>query len=158
MIFSGMFVGNVDILVFLWGLFSRGIVECLAASWGHSRLSFATRIAARRGIWRNARSRRKLSRSNHYLNFFYLLLFFVKNHWFSWKANLRPLIGEKPISFVPLSNSLVSVSDPWRALTRRPSRALDSPRVLLPKLQRNKDRTLVSCDAIYSEVPGHRQK
>ena len=41
-------------------------------------------------------------------------------------------------------------------LTRRPSRALDSPRALLPELQRNKDN--VRCPAIGAEVPGHRQK
>ena len=41
-------------------------------------------------------------------------------------------------------------------LTRRPSRALDSPRALLPELQRNKDT--VRCGAIVAEVPGNRQQ
>ena len=42
-------------------------------------------------------------------------------------------------------------------LTRRPSRALDSPRALLPELQRNKDA--VRCAALGTEVPGgHRQQ
>ena len=40
-------------------------------------------------------------------------------------------------------------------LTRRPSRALDSPRVLLPELQRYKDT--VRRAALGAEVPGHRQ-
>ena len=41
-------------------------------------------------------------------------------------------------------------------LTRRPSRALDSPRALLPELQRYKDT--VRCAAVGAEVPGHRQQ
>ena len=41
-------------------------------------------------------------------------------------------------------------------LTGRPSRALDSPRMLLPELQRYKDA--VSCDALGAEVPGHHQQ
>ena len=40
-------------------------------------------------------------------------------------------------------------------LTRRPSRALDSPRALLPELQRNKDT--VRCAALVAEVLGHHQ-
>ena len=41
-------------------------------------------------------------------------------------------------------------------LTRRPSQALDSPRALLPELQRYKDT--VRCAALGPEVPGHHQK
>ena len=41
-------------------------------------------------------------------------------------------------------------------LTRRPSRALNSPRALLSELQRYKDT--LRCDALGAEVPGHRQK
>ena len=41
-------------------------------------------------------------------------------------------------------------------LTRRPSRALDSPRALLPELQRNKDT--VRCAALGAEVQGHHQE
>ena len=37
-----------------------------------------------------------------------------------------------------------------------PSRALDSPRALLPELQRYKDT--VRCAALGTEVPGHRQQ
>ena len=37
-------------------------------------------------------------------------------------------------------------------LTRRPSRALDSPGALLPELQRYKDS--VRCSALGAEVPG----
>ena len=48
---------------------------------------------------------------------------------------------ETLFSSVPPSNSLVSVS------------ALDSPRALLPELQRYKDT--VRCAALGAEVPGH---
>ena len=41
-------------------------------------------------------------------------------------------------------------------LTRRPSQALDSPRALLPELQRYKDT--IRCGALGAEVPGHRQQ
>ena len=41
-------------------------------------------------------------------------------------------------------------------LTRRPSWALDSPRALLPELQRYKDT--VRCAALGAEVPGHCQQ
>ena len=41
-------------------------------------------------------------------------------------------------------------------LTWRPSRALDSPRALLPELQRYKDT--VRCAELGTEVPGHRQQ
>ena len=40
-------------------------------------------------------------------------------------------------------------------LTRRPSRGLNSPRALLPELQRNKDT--VRCASLGAEVPGDRQ-
>ena len=39
---------------------------------------------------------------------------------------------------------------------KSPSRALESPRALLPELQRYKDT--VRCAALGAEVPGHRQK
>ena len=41
-------------------------------------------------------------------------------------------------------------------LTWRPSRALNSPRALLPELQRYKDT--VRCAALGAEVQGHRQQ
>ena len=41
-------------------------------------------------------------------------------------------------------------------LTHRPSRALDSPRVLLPELQINKDA--VRCASLGAVVPGNRQQ
>ena len=41
-------------------------------------------------------------------------------------------------------------------LTLRLSSALNSPRALLPELQRNKDN--VRRAALVAEVPGHRQK
>ena len=61
---------------------------------------------------------------------------------------MTPNWGNTVFSSVPPSNSLVSVSDP--------SRALDSPRVLLPELQRYKDA--IKCGALGAEVPGHRQE
>ena len=41
-------------------------------------------------------------------------------------------------------------------LTRRPSRALDLPRALLPGLQRYKDT--IRCGALGAKVPGHCQQ
>ena len=41
-------------------------------------------------------------------------------------------------------------------LTQLPSQALDSPRALLPELQRYKDT--VRCAVLGAEVPGHRQQ
>ena len=41
-------------------------------------------------------------------------------------------------------------------LIRRPSGVLDSPRALLPELQRYKDT--VRCAVLGAKVPGHRQK
>ena len=64
---------------------------------------------------------------------------------------------ETPFSVVPPSNSLVfalTIEGLFK-LTRRPSRALDSPRALLPELQRCKDT--VRCAAIGAEAPGHLQ-
>ena len=40
---------------------------------------------------------------------------FVNNHAFAWRANQWPLVRETLFSVVPPSNSLVPVSDPWRA-------------------------------------------
>ena len=48
-------------------------------------------------------------------NSIFFCFLFVKNHWFAWRANQWPLIGETLFSSVPPSNSLDSVSDPWRA-------------------------------------------
>ena len=47
---------------------------------------------------------------------------------------------------------------PWGffELTPRPSQALDSPRALLPELQRYNDT--VRCAALSTEAPGHRQQ
>ena len=45
---------------------------------------------------------------------------------------------------------------PSKGFLRCPSRTLDSPRALLPELQRYKDT--VRCAALGAEVPGHRQK
>ena len=67
--------------------------------------------------------------------------------------------SRKPFfSSVSPSNSLVSVLDPLGLfeLTRRPSRALDLPRALLPELKRYKD--MVRCAALGAEVTGHRRQ
>ena len=58
------------------------------------------------------------------------------------KKNQWKPIGETLFSSVPPNNSLVTVAGPLKCsfeLTRRPSRALDSPRALLPELRRYKD-------------------
>ena len=45
----------------------------------------------------------------------FFCVLFVKTHWFAWRANQWPLIGETQFSSVPPSNSLVSVSEPRKA-------------------------------------------
>ena len=57
------------------------------------------------------------------------------------------------LSFLPETPSSRTLEGPFE-LTRRPSRALDSPRALLPELQRNK--VTVKCGQLGAEVPGHR--
>ena len=49
-------------------------------------------------------------------NSIFLCFLFVKNHWFAWRANqwITPHWGNT-FSSAPPSNSLFSVSDPWRA-------------------------------------------
>ena len=74
----------------------------------------------------------------------FFLFLFVKNHWFAWRANQWPLIGETLFSSVPPSNSLVSVSDPRRAFW-----ADTAP---------FSGRRLASCVASgTTEIQGHRQ-
>ena len=75
--------------------------------------------------------------------FLLFCLHFVKDYWFAWRANQWPLVRETLISSVPPSNSLVSVSDPWRAFwddhaqtLNFSRRVLDSHHALLPELQR----------------------
>ena len=46
---------------------------------------------------------------------FFFCFLFVKNHWFAWRANQWLLIGRVLFSSFLPSNSLVSISDPWRA-------------------------------------------
>ena len=59
------------------------------------------------------------------------------------------------LSFLPVTPSSPSRSlEGLFELTRRPSRALDSPRALLPELQRYKDT--VRCAALGAEVRGPR--
>ena len=60
------------------------------------------------------------------------------------EQNKRPQLGKHySLLFLPATPS-------------SPFRTLDSPRVLLPKLQRYKDA--VTCAALGAEVPGHRQQ
>ena len=61
------------------------------------------------------------------------------------------------LSFLPATPSSPSLTlEGLFELTRRPSRALDWPRALLPELQRYKDT--VRCGALGAKVPGHRQQ
>ena len=66
-----------------------------------------------------------------------------------WGNTILPFLPATPSS---LSRTLKGLFE----LTQRPSRALDSPRALLPELQRYKDT--VRCGALGAEVPGHRQQ
>ena len=62
------------------------------------------------------------------------------------------LIGQT-LLFLPATPLSPSRTLDWLfELTCRPSRALDSPRALLPELQRYKD---TRCGALGAEVPGH---
>ena len=61
------------------------------------------------------------------------------------------------LSFLPATPSPLSRTlEGLFGLPLRPSRALDSPHVLLPDLQRDKET--VRCATLGMEVPGHRQK
>jgi len=84
-------------------------------------------------------------RSRHSLNFFpFPFSSRWKDHWFAWRANQWPLVREKLFSFVPHSNSLVSVSDHWRAFWADAA-PFNGPR-------------LASCVASgTTEIQGHRQ-
>ena len=88
-------------------------------------------------------------------NSFFFYLLFVTNHWFEIND---PLSGKHySLPFLPATPSSPSRTlEGLFELTRRPSRALDSPRALLPELQRYKDT--VRCAALGAEVPGHRQE
>ena len=64
---------------------------------------------------------------------FFPFPFCKENHWFARRANQWPLVGEILFSFVPTSNSLVSVSNAWRVFSAdRTTWAL--PCALLPEL------------------------
>ena len=65
------------------------------------------------------------------------------------KHNFLPFLPATPLS---PSRTLEGLFE----LIRRPSRALDLPRVLLPELQRYKDT--IRCGALGADVPGHRQQ
>ena len=62
------------------------------------------------------------------------------------------------LSFVPPSNSLISVSDPWRIFGADTAsfKGLRLPRALLPELQRIKD--IVRCAGLGPEFPGQHQE
>merc|ERR1711923_662825 len=69
-----------------------------------------------------------------------------------------PLSGKTySLTFLPATPSSPSQTlEGLFELTRRPSWALNSPRALLPELQRYKET--VRCGALGAEVPGHRQQ
>ena len=84
---------------------------------------------------------------------FFSVSFFVKNHDLPYSLSGKYF----SLPFVPATPSSPSRTlEVLFELTRRPSRALDSPRALLLELQRIKDS--VRCIALGAEVPGHRQK
>ena len=69
-------------------------------------------------------------------NSIFFCLLFVKKI-IDWQIN-DPSLGKTLFSFVPPSNFLVSVWDPWRAFwaDKAPIKGLDLPCALLPELQR----------------------
>ena len=83
-----------------------------------------------------------------------LCFLFVKNHWFTWRANQWPLIGETLFSSVPPSNSLVSISDPWRTFWADTC-VLQGPWTRLVSCFRDYRKTRTPSG---SKVPGHCQK
>ena len=76
-------------------------------------------------------------------NSIFFCFLFVKYHWFAWPSRQinDPLSGKQySLPFLPATPSSPSQTlEGLFELTRRPSRALDSPRVLLPEQQRCKD-------------------
>ena len=99
----------------------------------------------------------KCDRSSYWRNF--SLLGFGKNSCLAWRVNQRFLIGEDIVlfySFFLLSQTLPSVSDPWRHFLswRAQCASIKAPHTLLPELQ-NKDA--IRCAALGTEVPGHSQ-
>ena len=85
------------------------------------------------------------NRSGHLLNLF--LFPFCKNS--SGKRYSLLFLPATPSSPSRTLEGLIE-------LTRRPSLAFDSPRTLLPELQRYNDT--VRCAALGAEVPGHRHE
>ena len=73
-------------------------------------------------------------------------------------ARFYRLVGKHySLQFLPATTSSLSRTlEGLFELTQRPSRALDSPRALLPELQRYKDT--VRCAVLGAEVPGQRQE
>ena len=67
--------------------------------------------------------------------------------------SMTPASGKDfSLPFLPATSSSWTLEG-LLELTRRPSKAPDSPRALLPELQRNKD--IVMWAALGAEVPGH---
>ena len=95
-------------------------------------------------------------------NSIFFCFLFVKTHWVVclhvWIEINDPLSGKHySLPFLPATPSSPSRNlEGLFELTRRPSRALDLPRALLPELQRYKDT--VRCAALGVEIPGHRQQ
>ena len=120
--------------------------------WGHLRKNLQRRLQ-RIGLrsncgdfrWRKFGASQERGLPGLATNSISFCFLFVKTHWFAWRANQWPLIGESLFSFVPPSNSLVSVSYPRRAFWADPA-AFSGPR-------------LTSCVASgTTEIQGHRQE
>ena len=97
------------------------------------------------------------ARSDHLLNFFCVLL--VKKIIDLPGQQINDPSSGKRCSLLFLPANPLSPSRTLERLfelTRRPPRALNLPRALLPELQRCKDA--VRCVELGSEVPGHRQE
>ena len=97
-------------------------------------------------------------RLDHYL-ILVLFPFFAKKIIYLLGGQINDPSSEKQYSllFLPATPSSPSRTlEELFELTRSPSRALDSPRALLPELQRYKDT--VRCAELGAEVPGHHQQ
>ena len=82
----------------------------------------------------------------------------LKNHRFAWRVHPWPLSGKYySLPFLPATPS--SLSGTLEGLFEHTFGTLqgpfDSPRTLLPELQRYKDN--VRCVALGAEVPGHHK-
>ena len=81
----------------------------------------------------------------------------LTQYFFLLEKIVLPIGEHYSLPFLPATPSSPSRTlEGLFELTQRPCQALDSPRALLPELQRYKDT--VRCAAPGAEVPGHRQQ